>query len=112
MNCLACGHNNPATVTFCQRCGGKLDLTADEISASLLEKAKGEQAKSAAFYARRTLVFAVVLLLTAITVFVLSGGAPEEAYHSPSISTGAKYLQYEYKIEKKVEPLEIPITQK
>ncbi len=112
MNCLACNHNNPATVTFCQRCGGKLDLTADEISASLLEKAKGEQAKNAAFYARQALVFAVVLLLIAVTVFALSGGAPEEAYHSPSISTGAKYLQYDYKIEKRIEPVEIQLLQR
>lgn len=113
MNCLSCGHNNPATVTYCQRCGGKLDLTADEISASLFDKAKGEQQKSTSFYARQALIFAVLLFLLAITVFVVSGGAPEQAYHVPSTATGAKYLKYEVKVDRKISGLDrVPVPEK
>jgi hypothetical protein len=112
MNCLSCGHKNPATVTYCQKCGGKLDLTADQISDALVEKAKGEQAQKAKFYARQVLVFSIVLLLIAITVFAVSGGAPEEAYHLPSVSGGGKYLNYDYKIETNLEMIELPIPEK
>jgi len=112
MNCLSCRHSNPATVTYCQRCGTKLDLTADEISASLFEKAKGEQAKSTAYYTRQALIFSIVLFLISLTLFVLSGGAPEDAVHVPSLSGGAKYLKYDYKVEKPIERVEIAVPKK
>jgi uncharacterized membrane protein YvbJ len=113
MNCLSCGHNNSATVTYCQRCGGKLDLTADEISASLFDSAQKEQAKSTAFYARQSLFFSILLFLIAITVYVVSGGAPEQDFRVPSAATGAKYLKYEFKVEKKITGMDrVPVPEK
>ena len=112
MNCISCGHNNPATGAYCQKCGGKLDLTADEISASLFEKAKGEQQKSTEYYARQALFFGVVMFLIAVVVFAVSGGAPEEGYHVPSAASGAKYLKYEYQVKKTLPIVDIPIPEK
>jgi hypothetical protein len=109
MNCLTCGHKNPGTVGYCQRCGGKMDLTADEIRDALVEKAKGEEVQKTEFYARQSLVFSAVILLVAITLLALSTGAPEEAYYAPSASSGAKYLEVNYKNEKLLELQKLPI---
>ncbi|MBI2900168.1 MAG: hypothetical protein HYY17_08275 [Planctomycetes bacterium] len=108
MNCLSCGHGNPATVTYCQKCGGRLDLTADQITASLLDKAKGEQARSTEYYARQALFFGIVLFLIGIAVFLLAGRAPEEDWKIPAVSPAAKYLRYEYKVEKPLPALDLP----
>ncbi len=107
MNCPGCAHDNPATVSYCQRCGGKLDLTADEISASLAEERKGEVATDAAYKARRILVGAVVFFLFSLTVYLFSGKVPETAYHVPSVSNGGDYLKYQYRVDARMQPLEI-----
>lgn len=113
MNCLQCGHDNPATLSYCQKCGGKLDLTADQISASLFEKKKGEQQKSTEFYARQSLYFAIVAFLIGLAIYVLSGGAPQagepgEPYHIPSATHGGRHLRHEYKVDKPVPRADLP----
>lgn len=112
MQCLTCSHKNPATVSYCQRCGAKMALTADEISASLVEKAKGEIAQSTEYYARQALVFSAVVLLVMITLLVLSSGAPEDSYHIPSASNGAKYVSIEYPLTFELPKLQISIDVK
>jgi uncharacterized membrane protein YvbJ len=103
MNCIKCGHKNAATVTYCQRCGSKMDLTADEIAESLVDKVKDEKASSTEYYARQAVTFAAILLLVMVTLLVLSAGAPEESYRIPSSTLGAKYIEVNYKLN-----LELP----
>ena len=112
MNCPGCSHDNPATVTYCQRCGGKLDLTADEISASLSQEREGDEATDAVYKARRVLVGAVVFFLAALTVYVFAGSAPEKAYHVPSVSNGGDYLEYRYQVNSRMERLEVVSEEK
>ena len=95
MNCLACGHKNPNTIGYCQKCGGRMDLTADEIHDALMEKARNEVVETTEHYARQSLIFAVVILMIMFTLLILSGGAPEDAYYIPSVSNGATHVQLE-----------------
>lgn len=111
MNCLNCGHNNPGTVAFCQSCGGKLNLTADEIQESLAGKAKRETADRTEFYAYRLMIFGIVFFVLSMTVWVLSGGAPKDVTFVPSISEGAEHLQFLPEYDPQVEPLKVPLEE-
>src|SRR5437016_6895214 len=77
MQCIKCSHKNPGTVAYCQRCGAKLDFTADEIQGALIENKREEIAHSTEFYAKQALTFAAAIFLVAATCLVLSMGAPE-----------------------------------
>lgn len=112
MNCPGCAHDNPATVAYCQRCGGRMDLTADDISASLAQEREGEAAIDVAYKVRRLLVGSVIFFLLAMTVYVFSGKAPQEAYYVPSVSNGGEYLQYHYPVPSRMDRLEIPVEEK
>lgn len=112
MNCIRCGHKNAATVSYCQRCGGKMDLTADEIAESLVDKKKGEKAADTEYYARQSVTFAAILLLLMITLLVLSLGAPEESYRIPSITLGSKHLGVDYKLNLELPRLKVPLEVK
>ena len=105
MNCIRCHHNNAATVQYCAKCGGKLDLTADEIADALISKAQDEKASQTEFYARQSLYFAVIIFLIAITAVILSGGALTErdSYAVPSIVNGTKYTEVNYSIREKLD---------
>lgn len=109
MNCLSCGHKNPATVGYCQKCGGRMDLTADEIQAALVEKAKGERQKDTEFWARQSLVFSLILVLITLTLLVLAGGAPEQSYYVPSASNGAGYVEVKYDPNLSLPKLQLPV---
>ena len=108
MNCLKCHHRNPGTLAYCQKCGAKMDFTADEIAGSLVEKARSETAESTAHYARHTLTFATVIFLVTATLFVVSLGAPDESYYIPALSRGAEHVKVEYKISPDIKKLSIP----
>src|ERR1041384_1140477 len=100
MQCIKCSHKNPGTVAYCQRCGAKLDFTADEIAGSLIENRREEIAHNTEFYAKQALTFAAVLFLVALTCLVLSPAAPENAPTAiPSASNGSKYIELETKME-------------
>ena len=109
MNCLKCNHRNPGTVAYCQKCGARMDFTADEIAGSLVEKARAETAASTEHYARHTLTAAAVLFLFGLTLFVLSLGAPEESYYLPALSRGARHLTVAFKLEPELQKLSIPL---
>jgi hypothetical protein len=111
MNCVKCNYRNPGAAGYCQKCGAKMDFTADEIAIAMAEKGRTEVVLETGFHARRLLTFAVVLLLASVTFLVLSLGAPEGAYYLPSAAQGAKYIQLEAAIDtelpKPVTPLEV-----
>ncbi len=86
-----------------------MDLTADEIKASLVDKAKDESAKNTEYYARQSLTFGIILLLIMFTMLVLAGGAPGEAYYIPSASNGAEYVGIEYRVQIELPDLVFPI---
>lgn len=109
MLCPKCKFKNPGTVGYCQRCGGKMDFTADEIAGSLVETARQETASNTEFYARQALTFASVLFLLAMTLWVLSFGAPKEAYYIPALSKGAEHVKVEFKLEPQIPKLTIPL---
>lgn len=108
MYCLHCKHKNPGTLQYCQRCGAKMDFTADEIQSALVEKARDEVVEETGFHAKRLLALAIVLFVTAGTFFALSFGAPEEAYYVPSIGQGARYLEVETKLDPQLPRLPVP----
>src|SRR6266850_2349551 len=110
MNCLKCRHSNPATVVYCQKCGAKMDFTADEIQGALIDKKREEVAHSTEFYARQAITFAGVLFLVALTCMVFSTGAPETAPPAiPSASNGSKYVEVDYKTEVEIPKLQVPL---
>jgi hypothetical protein len=109
MNCLKCNYKNPGTIAYCQKCGARMDFTADEIAGSLVETAREETAQSTEFYAKQSLTFAAVLFLVSMTLFVLSLGAPTESYYIPALSKGAEHVKVEFKLEPQLPKLSIPI---
>ncbi len=110
MICLQCNHNNPATIGYCQRCGAKMDFTADQIEAALVEKKKGEVVASTEYYAKQALTFGAVLFLVAISLFFLAGGAPEDAYAVPAASLEGKHVEMEYVFETEMPLQLVPLS--
>ena len=109
MNCMKCNYKNPGTIAYCQKCGAKMDFTADEIAGSLVETAREETAQNTEHYAKHTLTFAAVLFLLTLTLFILSFGAPDEAYYIPALSKGAEHVKVEFKMSPEVKKLSVPI---
>jgi hypothetical protein len=111
MNCLRCNYRNPGTVGYCQKCGAKMDFTADEIAEALAEKGRQEVVQATGFHAKRLLTFAVILFLVSVTLLVLSGGAPEGKYSIPSAANGSKYVELDASIDaelpRPLAPLEV-----
>jgi hypothetical protein len=106
MKCIRCQFENPATVTFCKKCGGAMDLSAEEIESALVDAQKIEKKQAAEQNMRNSLFFSMILFGAAVTFYVFSGGGPEETYSVPSGSRDTDYLQmkpaidYEPRIEK------------
>jgi uncharacterized membrane protein YvbJ len=109
MNCLKCNYKNPGTIAYCQKCGAKMDFTADEIAGSLVETAREETAQNTEYYAKQSLMFSAIIFLVALTAFILSFGAPEESYYIPALSKGAEHVKVEFKIDPQLPKLSIPI---
>lgn len=109
MHCLSCGYKNPATVAYCQRCGQKLALTADEIRASLHDRVAGERRASAETNARQLLFFVAVVFLLIMTLFFTAGSAPEGGAVVPSASLGARYADVTYRVEAPIEKMLVPV---
>ena len=109
MNCLKCHYKNPGSIAYCQKCGARMDFTADEIAGSLVETAREETAQNTEHYAKQSLTFAAILFLLAATAFVLSFGAPEEAYYMPALSKGAEHVKVEFKMSPDIPKLSVPI---
>ncbi len=114
MQCLQCSHNNPATIGYCQKCGARMDFTADQIQDALVQRAKGEVAANTAYYAKQALTFAVVLFLLTMSLFFLAGGAPEDKYAIPSISMevgqrGGKHVEVDFKLETEMPVQRVPL---
>jgi len=106
---MKCNYKNPGTIAYCQKCGAKMDFTADEIAGSLVETAREETAQNTEHYAKHTLTFAAVLFLLTLTLFILSFGAPDEAYYIPALSKGAEHVKVEFKMSPEVKKLSVPI---
>jgi hypothetical protein len=95
-------------MAYCQKCGARMDFTADEIAGSLVETAREETALNTQFYAKQSLLFSSIIFLLALTLFVLSLGAPEESYYIPALSKGAEHVKVEFKMEPDIPKLSIP----
>lgn len=108
MNCLRCNFKNTGTLAYCQKCGARMDFTADQIAGSLVETAREETAANTEFYAKQSLTFAAVIFLVAITLFVLSLGAPQEAYYIPALSKGSDHVKVEFKLDPQLPKLSVP----
>ena len=109
MNCMKCNYKNPGTIAYCQKCGAKMDFTADEIAGSLVETAREETAQNTEHYARHTLTFAAILFLVSATLFVLSLGSPEESFYIPALSRGSEHVKVEFKMSPEIKKLPVPI---
>lgn len=109
MNCLKCNYKNPGTMAYCQKCGARMDFTADEIAGSLVETAREETAKNTEYYAKQSLTFAAIIFLFSMTLFVLSFGAPDESYYIPALSKGAEHVKVEFKMDPQIPKLSIPL---
>ena len=108
MLCMKCNYKKPGTIAYCQKCGARMDFTADEIAGSLVETAREETAQNTAHYAKHTLTFAAILFLVSLTLFVLSLGAPDESYYIPALSKGAEHVKVEFKMTPEVKKLAVP----
>jgi uncharacterized membrane protein YvbJ len=86
MKCLKCNFDNPSQLLFCKQCGAKMDLTADEIKAALVQQQKGEQKKATEYYMQQSLFFSILVLLAAVTLYWFGGSPPSAQYEVPSIS--------------------------
>jgi uncharacterized membrane protein YvbJ len=110
MQCLKCSHRNPASLAYCQKCGAKMDFTADEIQGALIEKKREEVAHNTEYYAKQALTFATILFLLAATFLVLSTGAPETSPPSvPSASNGSEYIKVDPKMDTEMPKLQVPL---
>jgi hypothetical protein len=109
MLCPKCNYRNPGTIAYCQKCGGRMDFTADQIAGSLVETAREETAASTEFYAKQTLTLAAIGFLISVTLFVVSLGAPKESYYIPALSRGAEHVKVEFKLDPQLPKLPIPI---
>ena len=92
MKCLTCGHENPATVTYCKKCGKKLNLTHVEIQAALREKAEKESAKNVEYQTRQLLVVAVAFFVLMLTLRIVAAGLRPDEEHLvfvPAVSLGS-----------------------
>lgn len=93
MKCITCEYDNPATVTFCKGCGGKLDLSAAEIQATMIEKQKGQQEKATEYWLRQSMFLSGCAFVAALTFFIVTMRAPEGSYYVPSASKESRYIE-------------------
>lgn len=99
MNCIQCQNPNPATVQYCQRCGSKLNLTADEIRDTLIERESVARADKTVVNAKQGLVFGIVMFVASLTLFIAAGSPPVGAIHLPSAAESANYGEFQYRYE-------------
>lgn len=111
MQCIQCGHKNPGAVLYCQKCGVKLDMTADEIQKFYAERVRDEKLKATEQYAQRTLSFALVVLVIALLVLMFSRGAPRGAYYVPSATVGSEYIKEPDYFNPQIRKLRIPFEE-
>ena len=109
MLCPKCNYRNPGTIAYCQKCGGRMDFTADQIAGSLVETAREETAADTEVYAKQALTFGAVLFLLAGTLYALSFGAPKESYYIPALSKGAEHVKVEFKMDPQIPKLLVPL---
>ena len=110
MKCLKCSHQNAACVGYCQKCGAKMDFTADEIQGALFDKKAEEVKHNTEFYARQALTFAFALFMVSMTCLVLSLGTPETTPPAiPSASNGSKYVEVDVKSDTEVPKMLVPL---
>ena len=112
MNCIQCQNPNPATVQYCQRCGAKLNLTADEIRDTLIERESLARSDKTEQNARQALVFGIVLLLASLTLYFAAGTAPEGGVHLPSAAQSGSYGEFQYRYEPDVTMERVPFEER
>jgi uncharacterized membrane protein YvbJ len=101
MKCLLCGFENPATISYCKKCGKKVDLSHEEIKAALHEKAEQESAKNVEYQATQFVVLAAAFFLLMLTLKILASSMrpdEERLVFIPSVSVGdrATYAETPY----------------
>jgi hypothetical protein len=111
MQCIKCGHKNPGSVLYCQKCGIKMDMTADEVALFYEQKIRQEKREAMQNYAIRTLVLAGIVFLISLVVMMLAGGEPPVSSYIPSATRDTEFVRYSYRVAPKLEPLLIPITE-
>ena len=112
MKCLQCRHENPATVVYCQRCGKKLDMTADEIRDSIMEGVAGERAAGTEENMRNTLAFGVLLFVLGVSLFIAVGSVPEGRVYVPSAAESGDYVKINWRFEPKMDRALVPFKVK
>ena len=108
MNCIQCQNPNPATVQYCQRCGARLNLTADEIRDTLIERESADRAGKTVQNSRQALFFGIVLFVASLTLFIAAGSPPQGAVHLPSAAESAGYGEFQYKFEPEMTKALVP----
>lgn len=111
MQCIKCNHKNPGSVLYCQKCGNKMDMTADEIQLFYEQKVRSERREAMRTYAVRSLILSGVFFIIALTVLVMAGGEPPATSYIPSAVKDTEFLRYQYRVVPKLEPMLIPISE-
>ncbi len=106
MKCISCGFTNLSAGVYCHRCGGKLNMSHEEIAASFHEKASQEAASNFEQQVRQVLVLSVCVFLLTLTGFLLFRRRPE-GFALPAASYRAGYakVQYQFVPERSYEVL-------
>jgi uncharacterized membrane protein YvbJ len=111
MQCIKCEFKNPGTVLYCQKCGEKMDMTADEVAVFYQQKIREERRQNMQAYAFRSLVLAVIIFLISLTFMIVAGGEPPNTSYIPSAVKGSESLKVDYRVGTKLEPLLIPLNE-
>jgi len=105
---MKCNYKNPARSPIAQKCGAKMDFTADEI-AGRSSRRREETAQNTEHYAKHTLTFArrpVPAVADALRPVVRR---PEESYYVPALAGRGSTVRLEFKLSPEVKKLSIPI---
>ncbi|HZN63182.1 MAG TPA: zinc ribbon domain-containing protein [Planctomycetota bacterium] len=108
MNCIQCQNPNPATVQFCQRCGARLNLTADEIRDTLIERESLARVDKTNQNAKQALFFGIVMFIASLTLYIAAGSPPRGAVHLPSAAESATYGEFQYRYEPEMSKARVP----
>lgn len=111
MQCIKCEFKNPGSLLYCQKCGQKMDMTADEVALFYQQKIREERRQNMQSYAFRSLVLALIIFLISATCMVVAGGEPPGTSYIPSAVRGTESLQYDYRVVTSLEPLLLPISE-
>jgi hypothetical protein len=101
MKCARCGSETKTAMLYCDVCGTRLDLGIERVKVELYRRAQEEARQQVRSYVHNVLVFCIVLLFIALTIYWAVGEIPRHT-SIPGLTPGTNYLKI-------IEPVKIEI---